>query len=45
VIIVDDCGASACGQALQFRLLRFQIEFCCCYSTVVESPAAMATPS
>ena len=26
----DDCGASACGQALQFRLLRFRIELCCC---------------
>ena len=26
-----DCGASAWGQALQVRLLRFQIEPCCCY--------------
>jgi hypothetical protein len=24
-------GLLACGQALRFRLLRFQIELCCCY--------------
>ena len=31
MIICDDCGASACWQALRFGLFRFQTELSCCY--------------
>ena len=40
MIIGDDCGASACWQALRFGLLRFQIELgasWACYPDIVSA--------